>query len=212
MKKVRIDSWNRRQYGSTSSQQRVGHIGATGHLPPSQLAQQHGEGSVIQQSQQASLLLYRRGAQRQRDDLNISISAAPNAGLHPFQPSIPRITSTRHPRTTSDSRQMATPTPPAASTGKPLSDGAKYLNPLPSRPPTSKVASSTHEPLPPIAGASTEPLDCLTDSTTQCDSDTEGDSQDSEEVVYSLLCCGSMRTSVSTLCRYPVHIIAPTKL
>lgn len=186
MKKVRIDSWNRKQYGSTSSKQRVGYIGATGHLPPSQLVQQHGEGSANQHSQQTNLLLYRRGAQRQTDDLNISISAAPNAGLHPFQPTVPRITSTRHPRTSSDARQMDTPTPPAASTGKPLSDGVKYLYPLPSRPPTSKSASSTHEPLPPIAGASTEPLDCMTDSTTQCDSDSEEDSQDGEEVLACL--------------------------
>lgn len=204
MKKVRIDSWNRRQYGSTSSKQRVGHIGATGHLPPSQLLQQHGEGSANQQSQQTNLLLYRRDAQRQRDDLNISIGAAPNAGLHPFQPTIPRITSTRHPRTSSDSRQMDTPTPPAASTGKAFSDGAKYLNPLPSRPPTSKAASSTHEPLPPIAGAST---DCMTDSTTQCDSDTEEDSQDSEEV----LACLAVLWINACKCIYFVYISCNTK-
>lgn len=182
MKKVRVDSWNRRQYGSTSSKQHVGHIGATERFAPAQMVRHHGERSTTEQTRQNNLLLYSRGTQRQRDDLNISITAAPNAGLHPFHLTVPRLASTRHPRTSSDSRQMATPPPPASS-GKGLSDGTKYLHPLPSRPPTSKAASSTHEPLPPISGASAELLDCMADSPTEWDSDMEEDSQDSEEVL-----------------------------
>ena len=183
MKKGRLDPWNRRpQYGSTASKQRVGHIGATEQCTPAQIVQHHGERIAAQQPWQNNLLLYSRGSQRQKNDLNISITAAPNAGLHPFQLTVPRLTSTRHPRTSSDPRQMATP-PPTTSDGKHPSDGAKYLNPLPSRPPTSKATSSTHEPLPPIAVASTDLLECMTNSPTECDSDMEEDSQDSEEVL-----------------------------
>ena len=183
MKKVRLDSWERRQYGSTASKQRVGHVRATEQFTPTQMVQHHGEGMPPQQPRQSNLLLYSRGAQRQRDDLNISITAAPNAGMHPFQFTVPRLASTRHPRTSRpDSRQVTMPPPPASS-GKNLSDGAKFLNPLPSRPPTSKATSNTHDPLPPIAAASTKLLECMSDSSTECDSDMEGYSQDSEEVL-----------------------------
>ena len=182
MKKVRLDSWESRQYGSIASKQRVGHVGATNQFNPVQIAQHHGERTAPQQPRQSNLLLYSRGAQRQRDDLNISITAAPNAGMHPFQLTVPRLASTRHPRTRSDSRQMAIPPPPASS-GKSLSDGAKFLNPLPSRPPTSKATSSTHDPLPPIEAACTELLERMSDSLAESDSDMEEDSQDSEEVL-----------------------------